>query len=521
MLGGANHWVSYWSSDPAHSGLNDQQAALGRITKSGKDYRHRAGEPYDFTVELVDTKNLAFGTWTRNGDIKDPLYSYAAWDFEPLLPPQRRAKPHRPAATPKPGQTGAIVPLTPAGSRIAENPTIKHRARVYREAANCYDTLYHLHDPRILAIYLVESSPNHYHVAVLFTHHLTQSDHDAIVATVRANTDPFKNLDKDSSRAKRGIGTQFRAPFTWKHRIKARCIRWYCDNEAQLINRGESLRPPGLRARLGCKPAFDSTIKDPTDKDILLAWAIQHYPIKPHTRNQIQASLILSLLDRKIDVDTIRHIGPLWLQHFNNQEQIADPDLQNFKTDQAEAEARFHACIDYTLKNADLTLGSKPTYDYPTLIDQYQTTPAQFDLIKRILQSRTELSSSSCHEEEDNLNPEAVPLSNGRGEVSQDFCFIEAVLVQLAINRLKGVPKDRLRCTHQQLIEIIRRRHNMEIDPRQLQRVKRRFCSLAHADGSRHPASRVELLVEIVKGTPGIESVYAVSDIIYRLCRSR
>jgi hypothetical protein len=50
MLGGNNHWVSYWSSDAKHSGLNDKQAALGRITKSGKDYRDRAGEPIPLKV---------------------------------------------------------------------------------------------------------------------------------------------------------------------------------------------------------------------------------------------------------------------------------------------------------------------------------------------------------------------------------------------------------------------------------------------------------------------------------------
>jgi hypothetical protein len=31
MLGGNNHWVSYWSSDTKPSGLNDKQASLARI----------------------------------------------------------------------------------------------------------------------------------------------------------------------------------------------------------------------------------------------------------------------------------------------------------------------------------------------------------------------------------------------------------------------------------------------------------------------------------------------------------
>ena len=113
MLGGNDHWVSYWSSDAKHSGLNDKQAALGRITKSGKDYRYRAGEPYDFTVAAVDAQRIGFGTWTRNGDATNPLYAYACWDFEPLKQPTQR-----PTKKPSPD-----VELTPAGSRINQHPT--------------------------------------------------------------------------------------------------------------------------------------------------------------------------------------------------------------------------------------------------------------------------------------------------------------------------------------------------------------------------------------------------------------
>src|SRR5512135_897357 len=98
------------------------------------------------------------------------------------------------------------------------------------------------------------------------------------------NNRPFKNLDKDSSRARKGIGTRFRAPFTWKHGVQAKCIKWYCKNAQQLIDRGGTLRPPGLRNHRR-KSAFESTIKDPTDRDTLLAWAIRQYPITPHTRD--------------------------------------------------------------------------------------------------------------------------------------------------------------------------------------------------------------------------------------------
>jgi hypothetical protein len=95
---------------------------------------------------------------------------------------------------------------------------------------------------------------------------------------------------------------------------------------------------------------------------------------------------------------------------------------------------------------------------------------------------------------------------------TQDAYFLEAVLVHLAIDRLKDGLQNQLRCTHQQLIEIIRRRHNMEIDPRQFQRVKLRFCSLTRDDGSHHQAIKTELMVETQKGTPGFPSEYQLAD---------
>ena len=87
--------------------------------------------------------------------------------------------------------------------------------------------------------------------------------------------------------------------------------------------------------------------------------------------------------------------------------------------------------------------------------------------------------------------------------------FIEAVIVQRKINRLKA--EDGLRCTHQQLIDIIKQRQGVEIDPRQFQRVKMRFCSMPREGRSYHHASKIELLVETLKGTPGLPSEYEIT----------
>ena len=488
MLGGNDHWVSYWSSDTRYSGLNDKQASLGRITRNGKDYRHRAGEPYNFTVELVDTKRIGFGTWTRNGDDKHPLYSYACWDFEPLKRPKARGKS---------GESG--------GTRIISDPTPKHQLRVYREAATCYDDIigHYFPDDRILAAYLVESSPHHYHVGIIFTQSLPEDAHDQIVATINLNR--FKNLDKDSSRAKRGIGTQFRAPFCWKHGVQSRCIKWYCRDQQYLIDRGTSLRPPGLgQKKPHRKSTYDTTIKDPSNPDTILAWAIEHYPIAPRTRHNQQRSLILSLLNRKIDPEIIRQIGPLWLQHFNNQADQPNPELQNFRTDQATAEALFNDRINRTLKDPDLQLGSKSTYDYTETIRNHRLTPEQLETIQSILQPQNQNQLSSPLRNGDDTSFWNLPVA-----LQHSAYFIEAVIVQRKINRLKA--EDGLRCTHQQLIDIIKQRQGVEIDPRQFQRVKMRFCSMPREGRSYHHASKIELLVETLKGTPGLPSEYEIT----------
>jgi hypothetical protein len=140
-----------------------------------------------------------------------------------------------------------------------------------------------------------------------------------------------------------------------------------------------------------------------------------------------QRQLICNLLSRKIDADTIRHIGPLWLLHFDNQDLTPDPERQNFRTEQSEAEALFNSCLDHTLKNRDLKFKSKPTYDYQSLIDNYRVYPTQLATIQRILQStrqrkrQTELSSpfqegddsSVCKKKDGNSQWESeVPLSH-------------------------------------------------------------------------------------------------------------
>ena len=189
-----DHWVSYWSSDTRTAGSTTNKHPSDESPETAKTTA-TTREPYNFTVELVDTKRIGFGTWTRNGDDKHPLYSYACWDFEPLKRPKERGKS---------GESG--------GTRIISDPTPKHQLRVYREAVTCYDDIigHYFPDDRILAAYLVESSPHHYHVGIIFTQSLPKDAHDQIIATINLNR--FKKTSTKTRAERSGASGTHYAP---------------------------------------------------------------------------------------------------------------------------------------------------------------------------------------------------------------------------------------------------------------------------------------------------------------------
>ena len=318
------------------------------------------------------------------------------------------------------------------------------------------------------------------------------------------------DLDKDSRRAKAGFGDAFRAPLTWKHGVQARFIAWHCKDPVALVRIGESQLPPGLGAYR--KHTYNTGITDPSDPAVVLAWAIEHYPITPTTRDAVQASLILALLNRKIEIDIIRVVGPQWLAHFNNQASEPDRALWNFKTSQMTAEKGFEYCLNYTLKNPKIRVSQDPPVDHTQTTTNYRLSQPQFNLLKQILQTTkptgTGINCHPLHEGDDNRSlMDTFPVS-----LRQSAYFIESIIVQREINRLKG--EAGLRCTHAQLIEIIRLRHGLVIDPRQFQRVKMRFCSMPREGRSYHPATQVELLVETLKGTKGLPSEYELATLL-------
>ena len=118
------------------------------------------------------------------------------------------------------------------------------------------------------------------------------------------------------------------------------------------------------------------------------------------------------------------------------------------------------------------------------------------------------MGSRPLHEGDDNTTLlDAFPVS-----LRSSAYFIESLFVQLEINRLKG--ENGFRCTHQQLIHIIKQRHGLELDPRQFQRVKMRFCCYPREGRPYHHASKIELLVETLKGTKGLPSEYELAPLL-------
>ena len=208
----------------------------------------------------------------------------------------------------------------------------------------------------------------------------------------------------------------------------------------------------------------------------------------------------------------------MWLADNNNQTIISDPELQNFKTPQGLAEALYAELLDELL--AEPPQVAIPQLDYSQLGREYQLTPAQLEFVYHVCGMRpaTTVCSSSSHPLIGNkrMTTELVSICDSPSATDatpEQFpippvlaaYLVEAIFVQLDINRRKGLSG--LVCTHQQLIDIIKLRHNVEVCPRYFQRVKMRFCSMERDGGlPYHHASKVELIIETLKGTPALPS---------------
>jgi hypothetical protein len=183
---------------------------------------------------------------------------------------------------------------------------------------------------------------------------------------------------------------------------------------------------------------------------------------------------------------------------------------------------RFNHCVTRTGKNPNFTTGAKPTHDYDTLATKYQLTPDQLTFIAQTVGWGEGKTGDGEQQYQTLLSPTRVgdnncvittgPLASLPPRVHQNAAFLDALMVQREVNRLKG--EAGLRFTHAQILEIIRVRHEIEIHPVQFQRVKKRFCSMPRDGLPYHHASVVGLIVETLKGTKGLPSEYTVSPIL-------
>jgi hypothetical protein len=82
--------------------------------------------------------------------------------------------------------------------------------------------------------------------------------------------------------------------------------------------------------------------ENPDDVNDLTEWCINQWPIHPGARNNTQAKLILSLLARRVDPDTIEEIGAKWFAHFQPSPDCEDHD----QTSLSEAIRLFNDCVD-------------------------------------------------------------------------------------------------------------------------------------------------------------------------------
>jgi len=93
--------------------------------------------------------------------------------------------------------------------------------------------------------------------------------------------------------------------------------------------------------------------------------------------------------------------------------------------------------------------------------------------------------------------------------------FVEALLLHCR-QKWKEAPGALIKMTHDQLKEIIVDRHEVELDPTQFQRLKRKYVTLfpVAPNGEVRVASRYELLREVVKGRiGGVPSEYEATGL--------
>jgi hypothetical protein len=491
-LNGNPHWVRYYSGKDKPPGANDGQCSEGHVDRSGKDRTRNAGKPYWYTPQQVDRDRRGFGFWSRS---EAGAYRFLCHDIE-------------------------VREKGPDGKyRKVENPGRTQRWLSLQHALRVYHTWMAMakRSTKIVAVLLIETSgPGNYHVWALFAEPLTRAQHDKLLARHRHLAGTGKATrrgewlpefqDKDTGRAKQGMGDQFRAPWSWKKGKRSEALRVFIPDEELLIRLGEEAKPKVLQS--SPRRTVPATSFRPDDVQYLTEWAVNRHPIHRGGRNDSQARLILSLLNRGVQPEVIKLVGAAWLARFK-----PSPDCKDFyDLELSPAIARFDRCVDRTVgRQADGSLeeGECNPDEYLRRARYVRLSPPQKRFLRNSQNCPGVLSSPASGEDK---TPRKMRFTR------VERLVVESLLVMSRIELDKG---DRrvVKFTLEQLVEVLgvrKRKPTFTIQDLSTEYLPR---FVTRRDAKKPRASVLELLVRVEKGqgVTGRPSVYELTPLMWQL----
>lgn len=284
----------------------------------------------------------------------------------------------------------------------------------------------------------------------------------------------------------------------------------FCDTERR--PGGPSAARKKESQRKSTEVPVDQALAEHLFQDINKRFAITGYS----QRNDRMHRAVASLLGKGHSEELTRVVMTRWLDHFKDK----------MRTHLDEAESLLDACIISALDSCTL-LPARSAIDHDALCDQIVLTPFQTLFLSRAIVSSALPTPSclhvclhngsflychpllienekeegqkdakqNCHpllitNEKEGRQAEAKPLCR----TSQERAFVEALIVQ-CFHKIVNTKETTIKMTNQQIKDIMQRRHGLDLDNQQMERLKARYVSRPGK-----PAKRCELLRETFKG---------------------
>jgi hypothetical protein len=257
-------------------------------------------------------------------------------------------------------------------------------------------------------------------------------------------------------------------------------------------------RPSGAGQRAGRGKEGDPQAMCPA-----ISWDNRHaalmqeitrrYPVNAggNSRYGQMVRAVGSLLGRGVPDDEIGQIMSSWLEYFE----------PLYEHDREEAGSQLDRCIHSTINNPSFQRSS--SQDHLTACKQIDLTPFQ----RQFLITECHSLHKRKREEEEEISIRLAESCTTRENVRvcmsrQELAFVEAWVVH-CWHKLMDTDEETILATRDQIRAIIGDRHGLELDDRQFERLKRKYIG---RDGC--PATRLELLRQVVTGCPGVPSEY-------------